>query len=189
MTVSDLSDVVSSLSTKPYPLAGCLCVRPADEGGMADHGWLQSAHSFSFADYHDPQHVQFENLRVINDDVVAAGKGFGEHPHRDFNVLFMRYGVQDIQTVFNRTLQNDLFEVESRPGHLQLRPLQQILQRPIKTLTGGVHILRIADQRVLIQSRLFINHDLGHTEKRVERTSQVMGNDREKSRFNPVGFF
>ena len=87
MTVTDLDHAASSLSTKPNPLAGGLCLRPAGKRGMADHGWLQSAHSFSFADYHDPQHVQFENLRVINDDIVSPGKGFSEHLHRDFEIF------------------------------------------------------------------------------------------------------
>jgi redox-sensitive bicupin YhaK (pirin superfamily) len=62
-------------------------LRPARDRGHADHGWLNSWHSFSFANYYDPKHVQFRALRVINDDTVEPGGGFGTHSHRDMEIV------------------------------------------------------------------------------------------------------
>jgi uncharacterized cupin superfamily protein len=64
-----------------------LTVRPARERGHANHGWLDTWHSFSFADYHDEAHMGFRTLRVLNDDTVQPGMGFGTHGHRDMEIV------------------------------------------------------------------------------------------------------
>lgn len=64
-----------------------IAIKRSEDRGHLDHGWLDTYHSFSFGEYHDPRNMGYRSLRVINEDVVAPGQGFGTHPHRDMEII------------------------------------------------------------------------------------------------------
>ena len=88
-----------------------ITIRRSQDRGYADHGWLKSFHSFSFAGYYDPAHMAFRSLRVINQDLVAPGMGFPTHGHKDMEI-------------FTYVLEGAIEHKDSMGNHAQLRPGQ-----------------------------------------------------------------
>ncbi|MEZ6318878.1 MAG: pirin family protein [Phycisphaerales bacterium] len=150
-------------------------IRRANDRGSFDHGWLKTSHTFSFGDYHDAEHMGFRSLRVINDDVVAPAQGFGEHGHRDMEIITyplagaVRHrdslgheedvtpgmiqrmsagrGIRHAEFNPSRTGETHLLQVWILPRERGLDPRHESRAFPVHDQPGRLHLLASGDGR------------------------------------------
>ncbi|MEQ8768998.1 MAG: pirin family protein [Phycisphaerales bacterium] len=159
-------------------------IRRAHERGSFDHGWLKTAHTFSFGQYQDPKHMGFRSLRVINDDIVAPGQGFGEHGHRDMEIITyplsgtvrhrdslghdedITHGMIQRMTAGSGIRHSEFNPSDAEPTHLLqmwilpdapgLEPSHESKRFPITDEPGRLHLLASGDGRA---GSLKVNQD------------------------------
>ena len=164
-----------------------LTVRPARERGHADHGWLDTWHSFSFADYYDPAHMGFRSLRVINEDVIGAGAGFPMHPHRDMEIFTyvlsgavahedslghrgtIRPGVIQVMSAGRGILHSERNPSPTEPTHL----LQIWIQPRERGLTPGYGDWDLAGMPIVDGKTLLISGDGRDGSARIAQDAEV----------------
>jgi redox-sensitive bicupin YhaK (pirin superfamily) len=161
-----------------------ITIRKSNDRGHADHGWLNTHHTFSFGDYRDPKHMHFRSLRVINEDYVAPGQGFGMHPHQDMEILtwivsgalqhkdsmgngeVIRPGDLQHMTAGTGILHSEFNPSQTDPVHLLqiwimpekrgLPPLYSQMHFPVTDRTNRLRVLASRDGR---DGSLHINQD------------------------------
>lgn len=174
---------------------GTVTVYPYASLGAADHGWLKARHHFSFAMYHNPKRMGFGTLRVINDDRVAAGRGFDTHPHRDMEIITYvrsgaishrdsvgnegRTGAGDVQVMsagrgvyhseFNHEdVDTTLYQIWIEPNILAVQPRWDAAQFPKAPVTGRLPVLVSGRAEDEASGALFIHQDAAISGGRIE---------------------
>jgi redox-sensitive bicupin YhaK (pirin superfamily) len=145
-----------------------IVVRKSEDRGYADHGWLKSRHTFSFAGYYNPEFMEFRSLRVINQDRVEPGQGFGEHPHRDMEI-------------FSYVLEGSLRHLDSMGNGRELKPGQVQLMSAGRGVTHseynpsideGLHFLQIWIQPM--EKALSPSYTEWHPSKDTENSTKTL---------------
>jgi redox-sensitive bicupin YhaK (pirin superfamily) len=143
-----------------------MTLRPAQERGHAEHGWLDSWHSFSFADYHDPAHMGYGNLRVINEDRIAPGSGFGTHGHRDMEI---------ISYVLSGELahQDDLFTPKAPAASAPRGGASALGQPGDRWATAAASVIRPGDVQRMSAGRGVMHSEFNHAPNEVTHFLQI----------------
>jgi len=127
-------------------------LRRSNERGHANHGWLDTYHSFSFADYYDPQHMGFGTLRVLNDDRIGAGKGFGTHGHKDMEIVTY---VLEGELAHKDSMHSEFNHLPDRTTHL----LQIWIEPNVRGIAPGYEEKRFAAEEKRGRLRLIASAD------------------------------